>query len=390
MRYRTNSNELERPVTYNHPNVPPMHSYFSWTSFTHHEEMLDISRPQDHLAVPDRTVWVTPWVNPVMHQKWQYNGRLYSGFSGDYGLYIQPVYVFPCLNREALLSMLPTLSETDKNDLLLEAFNAFTEVWPEELSVAESAQGLLDIKSMIPKFSGDIVQDLASLHLNKSFAWDSLFSDLKAFRDLNSNVLKNLQRLRDTWGKATPLSFRRKNVIQASLGSELTVEPERAWGTRYVLRNYRCDFTARATLHQRLEHLDDSIGYIRGLVGALGGANPLKQIWNLVPLSFVVDYFFNISERLDALARLRPVEPWELSRVTHSFKETAMWDIWQTNPNIWEGPQSPDQLLGTLVMTRYTRRLGLPYDVLNFWDVSTLNPAQLGLLSALIAGIKHR
>lgn len=386
MRIRLTTDLLSRPITYNHPNHPPGYSYFSWQSFSNYEKIEDVSRPSDRYYLAGGP----SWVNPCYHERWQYHGSRYKGWHGDYGLYHTPINVFPYLDMGTLQSMLPALSDADRNDLFLEAFNSFTEVWPEELSAGETAQGLLDIKSMIPKFSGDIVTDLASLHLNKSFAWDSLFSDFRAFRDLNSNVLKRLEQLRATWGKATKLSFRRDNILQASLGAEVTMIPVRSWGTRYILRGYRLDFVAGATLHQQLGHLDDNIGYIRGLIGALGGANPLKQVWNLVPLSFVVDYFFNISARLDALARVRPVEPWNLSRVTHSFKETAVWDIWQTNPEVWFGNQDPDQYLGTLVKTSYKRELGLPYDVLNFWDVSTLNPAQLGLLSAIMAGIKHR
>jgi hypothetical protein len=366
-----------------HPDYPSGGSYFSWRTFNHIEHMEDVSRPQDRLTN------VGSWVNACRHEKWTYHGKVYQDWSGDYGLNHHPVLIGPLLETDVLQSMLPTLPVGDRNDLLLEAFNAFTEVWPEEISAAETTQGLLDLKSMIPKFSGNIVSDLAALHLNKTFAWDSLVSDFRSLGSLASSVEKRLVFLRKTYGKPVPLRFRRDNILQANLGSEVVLEPVRGWGVKYILRGYRLGFHATATLRQLMSHLDDAIGYLRGFVGAIGGANPLKQAWNLVPLSFVVDYFFNISGRLDALARLRPEEPWELSRVTHSFREAAVWDIWQTNPHIIDGPQTPDQYLGTVVKTNYERALGLPWTA-SMFDLSSLNPGQLGLLSALAAGIKYR
>lgn len=375
------------PVYYLHPVTHQVISAdFSWDTFTYYKYMMDVSRPQDHHILRGG-------VNACFHETWTYTGSMYRDWVGDYGYLVGmsdagPYAVPPLLDTVALLAMLPTISDGDRNNAIMDAFNAFTDVWPEELSLGETTQGLLDLKSMIPKFSGDFVTDLASLHLNKAFAWDSLLSDIQAFSGLLSNVEKRIAFLRKTYGRPTTLRYQ-KTLETTLSGDIIFIEPVRSWGVKYILRSHHHMFYATSKLRQLVGHLDDAIGYLRGLVGALGGSNPLKQVWNLIPLSFVVDYFFNISARLDVLTRLRPVDIWELSNATHTFKEVARWEIVQSNNGQWGGAQQADQPLGTLLMTRYDRRLGLPFDVLNF-GVGSLSPGQLGLLSALAAGIKHR
>jgi hypothetical protein len=382
MRKRLVTDHKSWPVFYYHQDHPLGAADFSWNSFTYHKYMEDVSSSQDHKFYD--------WVNPCFHEKWQYIGENYKSWTGDYGLPITlhsvgPNAVPPFFDTVALLGMIPSFSEGDRNLLILDAFNAFNEVWPEELSAGETAQGLLELKSMIPKFTGDFVRDLAALHLNKSFAWDSLLSDIDSLGALTKSVEKRLAWLRKTYGKPTPLHFKRIVPMTEGLGGSLDFVPVRGWGTRCILRQSRLEFYAGATLHQLMGHLDDMIGYVRGIVGALGGANPAKQVWNLIPLSFVVDYFFNISARLDALTRLKPVETWELTRVTHSFKTSAIWDVWQTHPDLYSHTCA-DQYLGKLHYAQYHRGIGLPFDVLNF-DIKTLSPSQLGLLAALGAAI---
>lgn len=372
------------PAFYVHQIWPAGHVDVSWDTFSYLESMKDISSKSDHLSEA-----ITSWVHPVYHEKWRYFGKDYQNWHGDHGdlVNMSTREVPPYLSVDTFNAMLPSFPDADRNELLLEAFNALSEVWPEPISVAETLQGLTELKSMIPKFTGDIVRDLAALHLNKSFAWDSLVSDLKSFSALTSSIEKRMKTLRDTRGKPTRLHFTRKNILQGALGSSVVLEPYRGWGTKYTLRGFRMEFHAGATLFQLMNHLDDAIGYVRGVVGALGGANPLKQVWNIIPLSFVVDYFFNVSARLDALARVKPEETWELSRVTHSFKSVAVWDVAQTHPHLVDWVE-PDQYLGTVVKTTYQRALGLPFDVLSL-DIESLNPSQLGLLAALLAGIKR-
>jgi hypothetical protein len=237
-----------------------------------------------------------------------------------------------------------------------------------------------------------LLEDLASLKLNATFGWDSVLSDLRAFSSLLETIESRMKWLRDTRGKPTKLGYYRGEFHQAA-GNNIVidVEPLRGFGLRYVRTNFKADFRAGATLHHNLSHLDDAFGLLRAISGALGLDNPVKAIWEVMPFSFLIDYFLNISSRLDALTKVRSSDPWDLQRVTHSVKTVASWNVFQVNNNLINSlaNEAQTRLLGVVRMVDYGRWIGLPVQVAQF-SLSELTSGQLTLLGALLGAHKHR
>jgi hypothetical protein len=140
-------------------------------------------------------------------------------------------------------------------------------------------------------------------------------------------------------------------------------------------------FTAGGMLLQRLEHLNDAIGWFRAISAALGLNQPLKSAWEVLPFSFVVDWFSDVSTHLARLATLQPAEEWDVYDVSSSYQIDVAWNVEQVHRSGWDvGSQS--YFLGRLSGRRYKRYVGLPID-LRVYLPSIPSPEQLSLLLAM-------
>jgi len=263
-----------------------------------------------------------------------------------------------------------------------EAFNYFSDVFPEQLSFAEFLQGLTQLTALLPKIEASITKTISGGYLNKKFGWDNLISDLGTLGSIIQEVVNRMEYLRRTYGIPTRLGFHRQNIYTPSnLSAYTSASP--GWyglGGKISLISANYDYRATGWVTQTLDHVTDTWGFLRGLFGALGLNNPVKAFWNTVPLSFVVDWFFRISTHLDNLTRLSPGPGWDVNFVTHSVTSTWTYKVEHyTAPYV-----SPSSLAqGTIVAKRYERNVGLSFD-LGLLDPSELSPSQLTLLAAML------
>jgi hypothetical protein len=286
-----------------------------------------------------------------------------------------------------LLMCCPELPGSVLSILNLEAFNSFTEQFPEKISFGEFTQGLFELKALLPSISGDILKDLSSLYLTEKFGWENLVSDLKALNNLLRDVQARLAWLRKTYGKPTKLGYYKGNCYDPGNDGRTheSMWADARWGTRFTRLSYRCDYRAGCWLVQKLQHLNDAIGLFRGFVTALGLANPVKSIWEVLPFSFVVDWFFNISTQLDRLTRVRPAEAWDLYGLGYSLSYSATVRVDQFSRGWYDPDITSDQTvqLGTAKIQIYDRSAGLPIGAESLIP-SNLSPSQLVLLAAML------
>lgn len=322
-------------------------------------------------------------IKNVEHAYFRYSGSHVVPYLGDYGNVINYQDQTPWMESNVLDGMLANVSDSLMSQCSEEAFNSFSEQFPEKLSFSEFVFGLGKLKDLLPKISGDVAKDLSGAWLTKKFGWDNLLSDLKVLSSLLSDVQARLLWLRKTYGKPTKLGFYKRDIVPTEVGASHTWSLDRGLAIKVTLISAQCDFRAGATLVQRLKHLDDMIGLIRGFTGALGLANPLKAVWVNLPFSFVIDWFFRVSAHLDHVGRLHPAEQWDLANLSCSVRQKATFSVIQMNHDIAGVPAQPDVLLGHVHCERYVRRSGLPLT----WGVyspTALNPSQLTLLLALL------
>lgn len=295
--------------------------------------------------------------------------------------------VLPMLKGEWITSMLPPISESSQFDLHREAFNAFADVFPQQMSFGEFLVGVREISTLMPKVQESMTKTIAGGYLTKKFGWDNFLSDLDILSNILTTVTERLNYLKRTWGVPTRLGFSRKNLTFGAWPPPTTFHDGilTASGTRLTLDHYQVDFRATCTITQTLDYLDGMVGLLRGLTGAFGLNNPIKTFWELCPLSFVVDWFFRISDHLDSLTRLQPATGWDMSNISCSYTEIAIIKVDQLEKRWQNQAITSDEPRGSLRLDRYTRYIGLPIDLADLIPPDDLSPSQLTLLLALLA-----
>lgn len=326
----------------------------------------------------------TQRVKPVSHSSFAYTGLPYQPFQADYGLWVRPIagYDLPQIRVSDFGDdefLLPSTQIVQAN---AEAFTFFSERFPTKISGAEFVQGIFELAALLPKLERSVTKTISGGYLTKKFGWDNLISDLNSFTTLCSSIRERMEFLKRTYGRPTKLHFRKPDLQEIEGSFSALYNETRGFGTRLTLTRYQCDYSATATLLQYLGHIDDFIGWLRAIVISLGLNNPLMSIWKTTRLSFVIDWFFNVSGHLARLAAIQPAETWDVSDVSHSTKLLAEFNVFQVNDDLRE---QPDNLvyLGTFAIKRYQRDVGLPLD-LNVFTPSSCTPDQLVLLLAMM------
>jgi len=307
-------------------------------------------------------------VNPCQYLK------PFHGYGGTNSPSMMPV----SLRVQRIIDLMPVFPDSLRSQLNEEAFTDFSTQFPEEISFSEFILGLRQIVDLLPRIESSFTRTAAGGYLNKKFGWDNLISDLKALSSICKTVQSRIEWLKKTRGKPVKLGFLRNNCYTPILANSVYYEEPPYYGVRLGPKGYRADYRAGAQLLQYIDYLDDSIGFIRAFIGALGLNNPLKVVWVNMPLSFVFDWFFQISKHLTRLAAVKPAEQWDVMNVTNTLKVRFQVDVWQDNPYAGE-----KFLLGTVSYDSYDREVGLPVP-LDVYNPVGLTPSELTLLIAMV------
>jgi hypothetical protein len=275
------------------------------------------------------------------------------------------------------------LPDSLHDDLCEQAFNYFSDVFPASISFSEFVQGFTQLQDLIPKVGESITKTLSGGYLNKKFGWDNLLPDLETLGNLAGIVISRMEYLHRTYNVPTRLGFSRKDVYHPDLDDIYHPEALMSWAYRGIrCVEFTADFRATAWIRQHLDFIHDLAGFIRVLVGALGLNNPVKAFWNTVPLSFVVDWFFNISQHLDNLTRLNPAMGWDVVNMTNSVTYRYKFELELFDYPVTGFPKGSNKT-ECVDSTIYDRNLGLSFgwQLLNPADLS---PTQLTLLLAML------
>lgn len=276
------------------------------------------------------------------------------------------------------------------NALSEEAWNYFSDVLPQCLSFSEFTQGFLQLKDLCPTIGESITGTLTGGYLNKSFGWDNLLADLETLGGLFERTIARMDYFRRTYGIPQRLGFSRRigwtpDSLNAAFGS--TLYPKRfainpVTGVSVELIEFRAIFRATTWITQTLDYMQDLVGFLRVMAGELGLNNPVKAIWNVIPLSFVVDWFFKIDTHLDGLTRISPPIGWNIDDVTQSVSYDFTFKLTQYSSMDPRGSNYP--LKSWVVPVKvYERQPNLSYH----WELlnpNDLSPTQLTLLAAML------
>jgi hypothetical protein len=323
-------------------------------------------------------------VNPVYQVVLESDANRLVDFEHSNGAQISQLGDFPVLIDSSQMhtnGMIITPTAAQFSSWSVDAFNAFHDQVPREFSVGNFLIELRDIKGMIPKIERSISKTASSNFLAFEFGVKPFIGDVGKMLTLMEMVTKRLKHLRDTIGKEVTLSFSRK--VEEPIGPTVLSIPAPDWGSganfEFRRLNYSGKFTATSKLIQNLDNLSDQSSALKGYAAALGLNNPIAIVWEAIPYSFVIDWFFKVGKLLDSLAIQPFGGEWSLRNTTSSFKDEYLYLVSQD----FFPSRNVKTQLGQARIRRYSRSVGLPVSSVFATDL-TLTPKQQALSLALL------
>lgn len=323
-------------------------------------------------------------VNPVYQVVLESDVKGLINFEHSNGAQISQLENYPLLIDSSLMhtnGMIQTPTAAQFSSWSIDAFNAFHDQVPREFSVGNFLYELRDIKGMIPKIERSISKTASSNFLAFEFGVKPFIGDVQKMLTLMEVVSKRLKHLSDTAGKEVTLSFSRK--VEEPTGPSILSIPVPEWGSgaNYEFRrvSYSGKFTASSKLIQNLDILSDTNGLLKGYAAALGLNNPIAIVWEAIPYSFVIDWFFKVGKLLDTLSIQPFGGEWSLRNTTSSFKDEYLYIMSQD----FFPPRNVKTQVGQARIRRYSRSVGLPVSSVFATDL-TLTPKQQALSLALL------
>jgi len=285
---------------------------------------------------------------------------------------------------------LSTFSAANLSDWAIEAYNGFISQVPTKVSLPNFLYELKDMKGMIPSIDRLSLKKTASNNfLAFEFGVLPFVSDIKAILSLSDSVHKRLEHLLATQGKSTNLSFQRdgkfdspfsfyRDFADPNANYSINSSPNFN-GVEFKRRTASAKFHIGAKLFQDLRDLRDSMAVLKALSAAGGFNSPARVIWNAIPYSFIVDWFFHVGKLLDSLSIQPFGGEYTVSDINYSIKLEAAFDVYFRMAN-GQIPSKP--YLGRADYKSYIRRLGFPVSSLFITD-GILSPMQLALSAAM-------
>lgn len=241
-------------------------------------------------------------------------------------------------------------------------------------SLAKSAIGLIprvaDLLSTGRSVKA-ILKEASSDHLAYNFAIKPLIADIKAIAGLVGKLNQRVREYERRNNEAyvvlkyyAPYSLEIRDIAPVPITS--------SYGTSYQngLWEKVTDYKVVAGLQCRC--WSRTVGetpalYVRSLVNQLGLNNPLLIAWNLVPFSFVVDWIYNISSKLEAIEAFRDTVRLTgevaLSKVSHfqKVRKHSMWYLTRDESGYMDYIRASGPYLAKEVTTEsYVRAPGFP------------------------------
>lgn len=344
--------------------------------------------PVSHRSLRIKLDPIKPWFEPAQGAHWT------SGLG--FGSYRKPLDGFYVPNPyfELVATKLidrwpwfPQISAAMLSDWSVDAFNKFHDQVPTTVSLANFLYELKDMKGMIPSIDRrSISKTVGNNFLAFEFGVQPFISDIKAILALSDSVDKRIKHLLETQGKHTNLSFERDVPLAEAFSFNVSFQDpldssDSGNHYRFTRTGAKAHLHIGGKLYQDLSDLSDSMAKLKGLAASGGFNHPARVIWNAIPYSFVVDWFFHVGKLLDSLT----VQPfggeYEVSDVGYSVKTEALFVATQ----VMGGTQYVDgnPTAGTVYAKSFERKIGFPVSSLFLTDAN-LSPTQQALALAML------
>lgn len=184
-------------------------------------------------------------------------------------------------------------------------------------------------KSMRRKPFTTVVKDLIQADFIDRFVIGPTLDDARKFQDATDYVLRVIQTARERTAHRFALQAESSKVLSEQTG---TASYGQGWMcTFYGNTTIRTTTTSKAFMLLEAKYDLDAANPLRIWAQRVGLTRPLDSVWDLVPFSFVVDYFTRAGDFISALSD-------EMSAVEGlQGRITRIHDLWGTLYNVSEG-----------------------------------------------------
>jgi hypothetical protein len=333
------------------------------------------------------------WFNPVFHEKvtWDpfnvYN--VTDSISGDDVLTFStgtvsfldeirqnmPTPPVDTIDDLAAKSLDHFTTAVDSSHSLLNFIIELIQVLEGNIKNLQKARSLINaameaFRKAYAKAKRDGLSETASYWLAWNFAIKPTLKDIKAILCAVSQARKRLDWLRKQNGKPTYIKWGAKDFYTPDVFPEIMIDwfPEYRLGRgalafseswiRIRCVHYQIDYNSTGLVRFDIPaYLLEGIPGLGTVWAAYSGLyNPLKVIWEMIPFSWLVDWFMSYRTKLQAkLGDWSPLKDAEVIDSGHSFKTRSEWIVEQTRDGgiSW-------LFLSKVKYSAYIRHPGLP------------------------------
>lgn len=190
------------------------------------------------------------------------------------------------------------------------------------VSVPVMVVELLEAIDLVKVAVDSILHAAGSTYLNSKFGWEAMFRDVKTLTTITVQIEKRLKEFKSLQKRG---GLRRKITIGNTNPAPI-IEPSRGLSTDYTAAAYyhvthlfheRVWGTVRwrpvfgSNLNETIDKLAD-LNYAARVVLDLDRLPDPSTLWEMIPFSWMVDYFTNFGEILTALENNAQVEPYDI------------------------------------------------------------------------------
>lgn len=290
--------------------------------------------------------------------------------------------------RSSLYKIRGSLARQQENDLYSVLTLARSNPFRTDYSIPVAIKELLDVSSMFKLVGRTLASFVGGSYLNIKFGWEQFLRDLANIErtvKLITSRVKEFESLnkhgglrRKVWLDTLSLTESNPNkIIQSTLGitgraaTDLTATMKVYGSVRWV---------PKRSFRDVLDDVDKTSLAIQTLFG-LGGVDS-TQLWNMIPFTWVIDYFFAVSEFLQVLSGQDYIEPRDLC-IMREYRHTE-----KISPTTgWTSPLQVSK--GKTKVLIKARDVWVPTNIPPF-QVRLLSGTQLTNLGALIATLSAR
>lgn len=236
------------------------------------------------------------------------------------------------------------------------------------------------LKTSLQRLKGRKVDlAVADTYLAYSFGIKPLISDALAVYKAITDVSLKLAWLRKNQGKPVKLTFR-KDLSKSNRPADILNSGGGIVRNNRVVINYECRYMAYCVAKYDVSQLTDLELKLRYFARTFGVDNPLGTAWELMPWSFVIDWFLRVGDWISALAPKISL-PVQFVDLGWSIKIRQDCDSYFTAPYGFKSGKISDSGPESYVV--YERHPGLPVSFGSIVQGDPLGSQQLALGLAL-------